>query len=579
MFHLEALGRDFAKWAYLVQKDLGGWVSPLLENEYNRLLDEAKDNGVEIPDAKRMLVKKKRLATVTAKTEFKLKSGDYESTPRIPIELDEEGQRLQQEYDMARQKLKVAQKTANIITEEEVRMIAQLAQDVKTKQQEMENSERRKEGEPATEKEMEYGVALDLFIEYTNDLKERANKRTLKEQLKFYNENRLQVFTDIAGTLKSAKASLDNSFHFRQGLPTFLKGITGDAASMKAWWNTFTKSWKIMWDTLKKRKALQALFAEMVSDPDYDLLKRSKVAIFAIEEEIPVDIPSKIPLIGMLFKMGENAFVGASHYARYQIAKQYIKVWRKSGIELTKKELEAIGRLTNSQTGRGEIASNAKHPGLLNNLFWSPRNLRAYVDILTAHVVDRNMTSKARRVAAMNLLRYISGAAMILALANWIDDDSVTDDPTNADFGKIRIGNTRFAVGGGMAPLVVLAFRLARRQFTSSTTGETKSIDTGKFGSLTGRDLVFSFFENKLSPASQLVLSLINQSTRDGEKLTVPQLTSDALTPLILQNILESGDVEDSANIIAVLMAEALGVNVQSYEAKEKKPKREKIGF
>ena len=325
-----------------------------------------------------------------------------------------------------------------------------------------------------------------------------------------------------------------------------------------------------MWDTLRKRKVMQGLFAEMVSDPDYDLLKKTKVALNVIEEEIPVDIPSRIPLVGILFRMGENAFVGSSRYMRYQVAKQYLNVWRKSGVELTKKELESIGRLANSQTGRGEIASNRKAPGLLNNLFWSPRNLRAYVDILTLHAFDRNFSAFARKQAAINLLRYISGAAMILAISKWVDDDSVTWDSNSADFGKIRVGGSRFSVGGGMAVLVVLASRLVTRKYTSSTTGETKSIDTRRFGALGGKELVWNFVENKLSPASQLVLSMIDQSTWEGDKLTIPQMVDNALTPLIIQNVFETGSVEDSANVLAVLVAEALGINVNTYSGRKR---------
>jgi len=331
-----------------------------------------------------------------------------------------------------------------------------------------------------------------------------------------------------------------------------------------------------MWDTLRKRKVMRGLFAEMISDPDYDLLKKSKVALNVIEEEIPVDIPSRIPLLGMLFRMGENAFVGSSRYMRYQLAKQYLNVWRKSGVELTQRELESLGRLANSQTGRGEIASKSKKPGLLNNLFWSPRNLRAYVDILTVHLFDRNFSTFARKQAAINLLRYVSGTAMILALAKWIDDDSVTWDSNNADFGKIKIGNTRFSVGGGMAVMVVLASRLVTRKFTSSTTGKTTSIDEGRYG---GKDLIFNFLDNKLSPAAQLALSIIDQKTWEGDKLTIPQMVDEALTPLIIQNVFETGSAEDSANVLAALIAETMGVNVQTYSNKkeQKTNKRTKI--
>ena len=192
---------------------------------------------------------------------------------------------------------------------------------------------------------------------------------------------------------------------------------------------------------------------------------------------------------------------------------------------------------------------------------------------------DRNFSAFARKQAAINLLRYVSGAAMILALAKWIDDDSVTWDTNSADFGKIRVGNTRFSVGGGMEILIILASRLITRKFTSSTTGKTTSLDTGKYGAITGKDLIFNFLDNKLSPGAQIAVSLIDQKTWDGDKLTIPQMVDDALTPLIVQNVFETGSAEDSANVLAALIAEAMGVNVQTYSNKkrQKTKKRTKL--
>jgi len=569
-FHLEAMGRDFAKWSYQMTRDFGDWITPHLQDEYDKAIAEAKKAGVEIKESKRLTTKKKRLATTTGKIETKLEELDLAKVPRIPIELDEEGQRLQAAYDVTMAQYKAAQAVMNIITKKEVLIIAQLSKDAAERKAVMEKSERRKEGKGATQTELEYGIAISMFLEYVNDLKFEANKRTMGEVVRNYLKNPVDFISDFAGTLKAAKASLDNSFHLRQGLPTFLKAITGHIPSAKIWWKTFTKSWKMMWDTLRKRKVMRGLFAEMISDPDYEMLKKSKVALNVIEEEIPVDIPSRIPLLGMLFRMGENAFVGSSRYMRYQLAKQYLNVWRKSGVELNQRELESLGRLANSQTGRGEVRGQGKKPGLLNNLFWSPRNLRAYVDILTVHAFDRNISLFARKQAALNLLRYVSGAAMILSLAKWIDDDSVTWDTKSSDFGKIRVGNTRFSVGGGMAILVILASRLINRKFTSSTTGVTKSIDTDKYGTLGGKDLIFNFVENKLSPAAGLALSLIDQKTWDGDRLTIPQMVDDALTPLIIQNVFETGSAEDSANVLAALIAETMGVNVQTYSNKKK---------
>jgi len=579
MYHLEALGRDFAKWSFKVTKDLGDWVAPHLQGQYDKLIQEAEEKGNPIPESKRLTAKKKRLATGISKTEQKFEEIDFAKEPQLDIELDEEGQKLQSAYDIAKAKLKAAQETANIITEEEVRIIAQLAQEVAKRKQEMENSPRRAENEPATKAEMEYGVSVFTFLEYINDLKAKAAKKSVSETIQNYLTNPVDFITDLAGTMKAAKASLDNSFHGRQGLITLLKGLTGDIASGKIWWDTFWKSWDMMKRAMQGKKVMAPLFAEMVSDPEYELLKKSKVALFSIEEEIPVDIPSRLPLVGVLFRMGENAFVGSSHYMRYKLAKNYFRVWRKSGVELTTRELESIGRLANSQTGRGDSLSKSQKPGLLNNLFWSPRNLRAYVDILTIHAFDREFSAMARKQAAINLLRYISGAAFILALADWIDDDSVTWEPTSSDFGKIKVGDSRFSVGGGAAVLVVLASRLVKRSYVSSTTGEEKSLDSGKYGALEGRDLVFNFLENKLSPAASMALAVINNKSWEGDKLTVPQMANDALTPMIIQNAIETGNVEDSANILAVLIAEALGVGVQTYSPKESKGKKKQESF
>jgi len=575
LFHLEAMGRDFAKWSYQMTRDFGEWITPHLQDEYDKALGEAKEQGVEIKESKRLTAKKKRLATVTGKIEAKLEAQDLARVPRIPIELDEEGQRLQTAYDLAREKYKAAQAVANLITEKEVRIIAQLAKEASERKSVMEKSPRRKENKGPTDTEWDYGIAISLFLEHIDGLKSQATKRTFMETVRAYLNDPINFVSDIAGTGKALLASLDDSFIGRQGLRTFLKGLTGDTKSMKIWIDTATRSFKVMWQTLGRKKVMRMLFAEMISDPEYDLLKKARIALDVVEEEIPVDIPSRIPFAGMAFRMGENAFVASSRYMRYRLGKYYFNVWRKSGRPLDKQNLLDIGRISNSQTGRGKTGARSQKPGFIDNVFWSTRNLKAHIDTLTAHLFNRNMSWFARRQAAINLLRYISGAAMILALANWLDDDSVTWNTKSADFGKIRIGDTRFSVGGGMEILVILASRLITREFTSSVTGKTKSIDTGKYGALTGGDLVFNFFENKFSPAAQLAWKLfVERRGRMGEPIETSKALQEAVTPLIIQNVMETKDSEESANILAALIAETLGVNVQTYDSGKKKTKK-----
>jgi hypothetical protein len=168
-------------------------------------------------------------------------------------------------------------------------------------------------------------------------------------------------------------------------------------------------------------------------------------------------------------------------------------------------------------------------------------------------------------------MRYISGAAAILMLADWIDDDSVEWNPTSSDFGKIIIGNTRFSIGGGLEVLVVLIARLASREFKSSTSGKIRDLDSGSFIQSGGKDLVFNFLENKFSPGLAMALSIIDQKTREGKKLTIAEIAKNGLTPIIVQTAIESGNAEEAANVLAILLAEALGLGVQTYPDRKQK--------
>jgi hypothetical protein len=555
-----------------------------LRKELKGLRDAKKTK--KTPEEIALQAKKSRLKSGTKKFDAKLKSLDFERQERAEIELDAEGQSLQDAYDLAKEKYKAAQSAQGIITEEEVRIIATLAKDVAVKKAEMENGKRRKQDSlTGTPKERAYGVALSLYNEYVKSLKTAANKRTILQSIKEYLTDPGKFVSDTFGVMKNTKAAIDNSFIGRQGLKAFLKGITGDLHSLKIWTDTLVKSFKVMWGAGKTGKnkkmaendARRMIYADIVSDPDYKLLKTSKTAIGfeVIEEDIPVDFAEKLPIVGVAFRVSDEAFSWSAKYMRYALAKNYMRIWRKSGRPLNKKNLIDIGRLTNSQTGRGgDAASRGGGPGIINNVFFSPKMLRAHLDTLTLHLFDKNFSKFARLQAAKNLVQYISGAAMILAIAKWIDDDSVTFDTKSSDFGKIRAGNTRFSVGGGLEIFIILASRLAQREFTSASTGKTKSIDTGRFGSLGGKELVFNFLENKLSPGASFVLMMADQVTRDGDKVTIPQMLNKALTPIIIETAFQSKDQEDAANILAVILAEAFGVGVNTFDGKFKKKKK-----
>jgi hypothetical protein len=131
---------------------------------------------------------------------------------------------------------------------------------------------------------------------------------------------------------------------------------------------------------------------------------------------------------------------------RADIADQVLKVASNNKVDLTdKRQLESLGRLVNSLTGRGHLGQFEKVGKAVNVLFFSPKSLKASFDFLTLHATD-DMTAYSRKQAAKNLLKVVAGMALLMGLANVLWPGSVEFDPRSADFGKVKIGDTRFDI-------------------------------------------------------------------------------------------------------------------------------------
>ena len=164
--------------------------------------------------------------------------------------------------------------------------------------------------------------------------------------------------------------------------------------------------------------------------------------------------------------------------------------------------------------------------------------------------------------------------ATIFATAKAIDPKSVNLDPRSSDFGKIKVGDTRFDVSGGMAGLATLAARITPTQHNgkwglytkSSTTGKITKLNTDKFGSQTVGDVLTTFTGNKLSPAMSIIKDVwISGKTFSGKKPTVGGELVNLFAPLPITNYEELSTNPDAANIIAGMIADALGIGTNTY--------------
>jgi hypothetical protein len=420
---------------------------------------------------------------------------------------------------------------------------------------------------------MDYGRAVVALNDYVNQIKLEANKFSLAE----FKKNPLgsvgKGLSEVAGNAKAIKASMDNSAIFRQGWKTLW-------TNPGIWANNALQSFANIIKTFGKDQVMSELHADIVSRPTYDMMKTAKLAVANLEEAYPTTLPEKIPLFGKLYKASENAFTAFVQKTRADVFDKYIKVAQKTGVELSEAELKSIGKLVNSLTGRGNLGALEPVANVINNVFFSPRMLKSHIDTLTQPFTGAGGSNFVRKTAAFNLLKIIMGTAAVLGVAKLIKKDSVELDPRSADFGKIKIGNTRFDVTGGMDSVATLAARVLTLSSKSTATGQVNKLNatdkTGKpkFGAQTGTDVVYNFFENKLSPVSSVIKDLLKGQTFASGKPTIKNEAANLLVPLPITTAIELYQTPGSANKLLGIIADALGFNVNSYAPPPPKKKK-----
>ncbi len=428
----------------------------------------------------------------------------------------------------------------------------------------------------AKKSNIEYGAAKETLENYVQEI-----KLGIKTPMSIG-----KAVVDTAGFAKSVVASIDNSFIGRQGIKTLFTHPT-------KWYDAFKESFKLLYKTgIKGEDALRGLRAEIFGRENSinGLYKKMKLDIGTVEEAYPTTLPEKIPLLGRAFKSSNAAFTGSAYKMRADLSDLLIKKMTDNGVDLTVKEnAEALGRLINSMTGRGTTGIG-KLGTKTNVMFFSPKFLQSNLDTLTAHLFDPKMAKFAKKEAALNLAKIITGIGSILVLADTLQPGSVEWDPRSSDFGKIRIGDARFDVTGGMGSIVTLAARMITGDYKSSTTGIVKK--KGEFGSQNLVEMFATFMENKMSPFASSVKNIVKGENFERDPITWKAFKEDPahvgwvigkgiLIPIPLENAYDAFKKTDTETALVATMLDMLGVsaNVYSYSdnwnAKDTKEMRE----
>lgn len=378
------------------------------------------------------------------------------------------------------------------------------------------------------------------------------------------------TFVEALGSVKSAVASLDNSFFGRQGLKFF-------SHSPKQWATNFAKSFgDIAKGASGKRKggefslgeiesgAYNRVRAEILSRKNarngkYNRAGNSYGLRVASEEAFPVAFPERIPILGRAFKGAETAFNSAALRMRADLADALIAKMEKEGVDMMKKDnADALGDFVSSFTGRGTFGKHDVSLDFWNKVLFSPRFFKSQLDTFTAipyALVDPS--NPIKRLAAQKTAMYMFETVALLGFLDLIGVAEV--NPRSKDFGTINIGDYKFDLTGGIKSIVVLANKILLHESYDPRTGTFKSTDT--FG-YTTKDAFYGFMENKMAPVASVGFkALFDGELFGGKPMTAGNIAQELLIPITANEVYESFFVrgDDVPMGIAILIGEGLG--------------------
>lgn len=334
------------------------------------------------------------------------------------------------------------------------------------------------------------------------------------------------VIVKLFSSFKALKATGDLSGGGRQG------GFLGtrwarDWASSQRDSIKAAKSQKYYDDGIAAREADP--FSATADDWGLDVVKSDGVMH---EEQYPSNYADKIPGVGA----SDRAFTYGLSDFRFKVGKKIYEKEKLAGNDpasWSKREKEAMGRYINTSSGRGDLGAFLdEHATTLNTALFSAKLWKSRLDIINPKYYWDLRGTTAEKYALQNLASFTATAAVILGLAE-AAGASVSTDARSSDFLKIKVGDTRYDVLGGLQQNLVAVWRETSGQKKSSQTGKVTDLTGGNFGAANRLTVLSDLFGGKEAPGVSETFKQIRGTDQSGKKLT-PSDRGKSLASLVL---------------------------------------------
>ena len=363
----------------------------------------------------------------------------------------------------------------------------------------------------------------------------------------------------LANIPRSVMASFDLSFGGRQG-----------AFAAPRYRREFFNAWKKQFKIFGSEKAYQASREALTKHPDFMFAKESKISFTELgkimtkrEEMFMSQWAEKIPIVGKGIRASSRAYTSFANQFRMDMFSRMVKDAETLGLNPRKNPILArkTADFINNATGRGSLGSFETAAVVLNAFFFSPRLNMARMRLLNPAYYIRQ--PKFVRTQALKTALTASGTAVtMLTLSNLIPGVEAGTNPLSADFGKIKIRNTRLDILAGFGQFIRAGAQIAMGKTISTVTGKETILGEG-YKPRTRLDVALQQVEYKESPIFSFVTTLLKGKDFEGKDVSIPKEVGRRFVPMVIADMVEL--IKEDPQLLPLSIPAIFGMGLQTY--------------
>jgi hypothetical protein len=170
------------------------------------------------------------------------------------------------------------------------------------------------------------------------------------------------------------------------------------------------------------------------------------------------------------------------------------------------------------------------------------------------------MSPVARKIALRKALGFLTVTASALTMAKTSGVADVDLNPESSDFGKIRVGNTRYDLWAGEQQTARFLYRMGKGFYNNMTGGKNEMFDEPV-------QVATQFLRSKLAPVPSFVWSAGSGKDFKGDKFAPGSAAAELVVPIMAKDLVEAFNEEGKTGILKTAPG-IFGVGVTTYTDK-----------